>query len=136
LARDDLPVDVALLDQDRPRTHVPDLDCEQLLGRAQPLVSDQETIVAAYSFSRSSRYERIASTCAGARHTIARSRRPLGFSTCCTGFGPGTHRHRIACLNMLCSITIDTRTACRPTPAASRSARKSATTSGVISRSL
>ncbi|MGH2764195.1 MAG: hypothetical protein ACRDLD_16705 [Thermoleophilaceae bacterium] len=68
--------------------------------------------------SRSISQARIASTCAGARQTTARSRLPDGFSTALTGFD-SIQRQRMACLNIAWSTTIETRTACRPTPALS-----------------
>ncbi|MGH2846505.1 MAG: hypothetical protein ACRDL0_10915 [Thermoleophilaceae bacterium] len=43
---------------------------------------------------------------------------PDGFSTALTGFD-SIQRQRMACLNIAWSTTIETRTACRPTPALS-----------------
>lgn len=99
LPGDDLAVDFALLDEDRPRPHVPDLDRQQLLRRAQPLEGDHRHHRRRVQVVLSEQVGPDRSTCVGAGHTIARSRRPLGFSTCCTGFAPGTQRQRIACID-------------------------------------
>ena len=41
LAAHDLAIDIALLDQEGVAPHVSDLECEQLLRDAQPLVGDE-----------------------------------------------------------------------------------------------
>ena len=104
------PSIVPLLDEQRPGAQMAQLHRQQLLRRPKPLVIDHRHHRRRMALVALQQQARIASTCAGARHTIARSRRPLDFSTCWTGFGPATHRHRIACLNMLCRITTDIRT--------------------------
>ena len=92
-------------------TDVPDVEREQLLRRAQAGVSDGRDHRRRVELVGREQLAIGSLDLGGPRRTITRWRRPDGFSTCCTGFSPGTQRQRIACLNMLCRITSDTRTA-------------------------